>query len=69
MNELIRNIVDCQFEKIVKKIDILEQKIDNLQNSIESKKSIDKKIDIHLETLNTFRTVNIETIQPPTNNT
>ena len=69
MNELIRNIVDCQFEKIVKKIDILEQKIDNLQNNIESKKSIDKKIDIHLETLNTSRIINIESVQNPANNT
>ena len=50
MNELIRNIVDNQFEKIIKKIDSLEYKIDKLQKNI---MSIDKKIDIHLETVNT----------------
>ena len=37
-------------EKIIKKIDSLEYKIDILQKNI---MSIDKKIDVHLETVNT----------------
>ena len=58
MNELIRNIVDNQFEKIIKKIDSLEYKIDTLQKNI---MSIDKKIDIHLETVNTSTTTSSTT--------
>lgn len=64
MNELIRNIVDNQFEKIIKKIDSLEYKIDTLQKNIIS---IDKKIDVHLETVNTSSTTSSTTTSSTTN--
>ena len=58
MNELIRNIVDYQFEKIANKIDSLAYKIDTLQNNIES---INKKLNIHPETFTTVIPINIDT--------
>ena len=64
MNELIKEIVDCQFEKIIKKIDSLEYKIDTLQTHIYS---IDEKIKILQENYTSSRIINIE--QHNTNNT
>ena len=64
MNELIRNIVDNQFEKIIKKIDSLEYKIDILQKNIIS---IDKKIDVYLETVNTSATSTTSTTSTTSN--
>ena len=37
MNELIKSVVDCQFEKLYKKIDNLDRKIDIKFDNIEKK--------------------------------
>ena len=61
MNELIRDIVDCQFEKIIKKIDYIEYKIDTLQKHIYS---IDDKIKIIQENYTSSRIIDIEQHNP-----
>jgi chaperonin cofactor prefoldin len=57
MNELIKEIVDYQFEKIIKKIESLEYKIDTLQKHIYS---IDEKIKILQENNTSSGIIDIE---------
>jgi uncharacterized protein YdcH (DUF465 family) len=45
MNELIRDAMTPYFEKIIRKIDILDDRISNIEKNIEKNSNFEKKIE------------------------